>query len=157
VREVLWRLSSASHGRSTALAAGVVVSLLAAGCATPIGVEQIRPDEANRELTASVLTSGRPSVAAQEFLYRLDLSEKYRADPASAIHELHAGLGQADESSRLFALAELSFAYAAHGGDRSYHLACGADRKSKRGSRSESFRLWQIPARSLAGATVGRP
>jgi hypothetical protein len=59
-----------------------------------------------------VLTSGQPGAAAREFLYRLDLSETYRANPAIAIHELHAGLGQGDESSRLFALAELSFAYA---------------------------------------------
>jgi len=125
-REALWRLSSASHGRSTALAAGLVVSLLAAGCATPIGVKRIRPEEANRQLTANVLTTGKPGATAQEFLYRLNLSEKFRADPANAINELHAGLGQVDESDRLFALAELSFDYAEHGGARSYYLASAA-------------------------------
>jgi hypothetical protein len=126
VREALWRLSSVRHGRSTALAAGLAVSLLAAGCATPIGVKRIRPEEANRQLTASVLTTGKPGAPAQEFLYRLGLSEKYRADPASTINELHAGLGQLDESDRLFALAELSFDYAEHGGERSYYLASAA-------------------------------
>ena len=125
-REALWRLSSASHGRSTALAVGLVVSLLAAGCATPIGVKRIRPEEANRQLTANVLTTGKPGATAQEFLYRLNLSEKFRADPANAINELHAGLGQVDESDRLFALAELSFDYAEHGGARSYYLASAA-------------------------------
>ncbi len=123
MREVLWRLSSAHHGRSTALAAGVVVSLLAAGCATPVGVMRIRPEEANRQLTASVLTTGDPGASAHEFLYRLNLSEQYREDPARTIAELHAGLGQADESSRLFALAELSFDYAEHGGGHPYYLA----------------------------------
>ena len=126
VREALWRLSSASHGRVPVLAAGLVLSLLAAGCATPIGVKRIRPEEANRQLTASVLTTGKPGAPAQEFLYRLNLSERYRADPANTINELHAGLGQADESNRLFALAELSFDYAEHGGARSYYLASAA-------------------------------
>jgi pimeloyl-ACP methyl ester carboxylesterase len=126
VREVLWRLSSASHGRSTALAAGVVVSLLAAGCATSVGVRRIRPEEADRQLTASVLTTGQPGAPAQEFLYRLDLTEQYREDPARTIAELHAGLGQADEPSRLFALAELSFDYAGRGGARPYYLASAA-------------------------------
>ena len=125
VREALWRLSSASHGRVPVLAAGLVLSLLA-GCATPIGVKRIPPEEANRQLTASVLTTGKPGATAQEFLYRLNLSEKYRADPANTINELHAGLGQADESHRLFALAELSFDYAEHGGARSYYLASAA-------------------------------
>ena len=126
VREALWRLSSASHGRSTALAAGLVVSLLAAGCVTPIGVKRISPQDANRALTANVLTTGEPGAPAQEFLYRLNLTEKYREDPAGTIAALYAGLGQADESNRLFALAELSFDYAEHGGGRSYYLASAA-------------------------------
>jgi pimeloyl-ACP methyl ester carboxylesterase len=126
VRDALWRLSSASHARSTALAAGLVVSLLAAGCATPIGVKRIRPEEANRRLTANVLTTSEPGAPPQEFLYRLNLSEQYREDPAKTIAELHAGLGQADESSRLFALAELSFDYAEHGGGQPYYLASAA-------------------------------
>jgi len=126
VRESLWRLPSASHGPSTALAAGLMIGLLAAGCMTPVGVKRIRPEEANRQLTASVLTTGKPGAPAQEFLYRLNLTEKYREDPAGTINELHAGLGQVDESSRLFALAELSFDYAEHGGARSYYLASAA-------------------------------
>ena len=111
-----------------ALAAGLVMSLLAAGCATPVGVKRIRPEEANRQLTASVLTTGEPGAPAQEFLYRLNLTEKYREDPAGTIAELHAGLGQADESDRLFALAELSFDYAEHGGGPSYYSRLGGVR-----------------------------
>ncbi len=104
----------------------VGVAVLAAGCATPIGVKRISPQEANRSLTANVLTTGKPGASAQEFLYRLDLTEKFREDPAGTINELHAGLGHADESDRLFALAELSFDYAEHGGGRSYYLASAA-------------------------------
>jgi len=126
MNESLRRLPAASHGRVPALAVGLVVSLLAAGCATPIGVNRIRPEEANRQLTATVLTTGKPGAPAQEFLYRLNLTEKYREDPASTINELHAVLGHTDESNRLFALAELSFDYAEHGGARSYYLASAA-------------------------------
>ena len=84
------------------------------------------PEDANRQLTASVLTTGDPGASAHEFLYRLNLSEQYREDPAKTIAELHEGLGQADESSRLFALAELSFDYAEHGGGHPYYLASAA-------------------------------
>ena len=114
------------HTASVALAAGLLGSLLAAGCATPVGVMRIRPEEANRQLTASVLTTGQPGAPSQEYLYRLNLSERYREDPAQTIAELHAGLGQADESSRLFALAELSFDHAEHDGAHSYYLASAA-------------------------------
>jgi hypothetical protein len=103
LREALWCPSSVSYGRSTALAAGVVVSLLAAGCMTPIGVKRISPQEANRALTANELTTGKPGAPTREFLYRLNLTEKYREDPAATIAALHSGLGQADESNRLFA------------------------------------------------------
>ena len=112
--------------RWLALAMSAGLALLAAGCATPIGVKRISPQDANRALTANVLTTGEPGATAQEFLYRLNLSDKYREDPASTIAELHAGLGHVDESNRLFALAELSFDYAEHGGDRSYYLASAA-------------------------------
>jgi pimeloyl-ACP methyl ester carboxylesterase len=120
------RASKRRPSRSTALAAGVVVSLLAAGCATPIGVKRISPQDANRALTANELTTGKPGAPTQEFLYRLNLTEKYREDPAATIAALHSGLGQADESNRLFALAELSFDYAEHGGGHSYYLASAA-------------------------------
>jgi hypothetical protein len=126
VRKGPQHLASARHGHPTTLVAGLLASLLAAGCATPTGVKRIRPEEANRQLTASVLTTGEPGPLAQEFLYRLNLSEKFRKDPANTINELHAGLGQVDESNRLFALAELSFDYAEHGGARAYYLASAA-------------------------------
>lgn len=105
---------------------GSGVAVLAAGCATPVGVKRLQPEEANRQLTASVLTTGTPGAPAQEFLYRLNLSDKYREDPAETIAALHAGLGQADESDRVFALAELSFDYAERGGGPSYYLGSAA-------------------------------
>jgi len=104
------------------LGLAAVASVFATSCATPVGVRRIGPQEANRMLTATVLTSGEPSALAREYLYRLSLADRYREDPAGTIATLHEGLGQADESRRLFALAELSFDHAERSGDRSYYL-----------------------------------
>jgi len=101
-------------------------ALLAGGCATPIGVKRMSPLDANRSLTATVLTAGELDDAAKQYLFRLNLTERYAEDPAGTIGMLYSGLGQVDESDRLFALAELSFHYAGHGGDRSYFLASAA-------------------------------
>ncbi|MBI1818471.1 MAG: alpha/beta fold hydrolase [Deltaproteobacteria bacterium] len=89
-------------------------------------MKRIRPEEANRALTANVLTTGEPGAPAQQFLYRLNLSERFAKDPVATIGVLHSGLGQADEADRLFALAELSFDCAERSGDRSYYLASAA-------------------------------
>ena len=125
-RTTRWALQRLLEKRWLPVAGVTIVVLLAVGCATPVGVSRIEPHDANRSLTANVLTTGTPSATSQEFLYRLDLSEEYLEDPARTIAELHAGLGQVDESSRLFALAELSFAYAEQSDDRSNHLAAAA-------------------------------
>ncbi len=98
-------------------------ALLTASCAPPIGVRRIRPEEANRALTASVLTTGEPGATSSEYLYRLDLARRYREDPAGTLATLHAGLGSLDEPDRLFALSELSYAYAERGGGQPYFLA----------------------------------
>lgn len=113
-----------SHIRILALS--TCLALLAAGCATPIGVRRISSRDANRALSANVLATGTLDAPAKEFLYRLDLSEKYEEDPAGTIALLHAGLGQADERRRLFALAELSFDHADRGGGQPYYLASAA-------------------------------
>jgi pimeloyl-ACP methyl ester carboxylesterase len=104
----------------------LMFTLAAASCATPIGVKKMSPEEANRSLPQSALTNGKPSELSRQLLYRLDLVERAKEDPAGALKVLHAGLGQVDESGRLMALAELSFIYAAQSGNRSYDLAAAA-------------------------------
>jgi len=99
---------------------------LATGCATRIGVRKESVAEGNSFRTQSALTNGRPSQTSMQYLYRLDLVERAKEDPQAALTELHAGLGQVDEPARLMTLAELSFIYAAHSGDRSYDLAAAA-------------------------------
>src|SRR5579862_4647319 len=109
-----------------AFALGVVCAVALAGCATPIGVKRLSPEAANRALSASILTTGKPDAAAQQLLYRLNLAERYVDDPAGTIAEICSGLGERDEPQRLFALAELSYDYSQRAHDRSYALAAAA-------------------------------
>jgi pimeloyl-ACP methyl ester carboxylesterase len=104
----------------------LLLVLAIAGCATPVGVTRVTPEQATRARTQNVLTNGKPSPASAQFLYRLDLVERAKTDPEGTLKVLHAGLGHADESARLMALAELSYIYATQSGNRSYDLAAAA-------------------------------
>jgi pimeloyl-ACP methyl ester carboxylesterase len=99
------------------------VALLAAGCATPVGVRHLDPKEVQRTLTANVLSSDEVSAPTAQILNRAGLGEKFRSKPAEVLASLHQGLPTASETDRLFALAELSFAYASKKGPRPYYLA----------------------------------
>jgi pimeloyl-ACP methyl ester carboxylesterase len=107
-------------------AACAVLSILLIGCVSPIGVNRISLQEANRSLNANVLTTGNVGTEANQFLSRLNLVERYQDDPVGTIAAIYSGLGQADDSSRLFVLAELSFAYAQRTRNRSYFIATAA-------------------------------
>src|SRR5208337_175878 len=50
----------------------------------------------------------------------------FRSDPQTVLAELNSGLGKPDERDRLFALSELSFAYAEESRNQSYYLASAA-------------------------------
>jgi len=75
--------------RVRVVAMSVGFAALVAGCATPIGVKRISPQDANRTITANVLTTGAPSEAAQEYLER---HLKARIPEAcAAVHGGHLG------------------------------------------------------------------
>jgi hypothetical protein len=101
----------------------VVVVLLANGCATPVGVRRMDPQEVQQSLTANVLSSDTLSAPTTQILNRAGLKEKFRNDPEEVLAALHRGLPTAGESDRLFALAELSFAHASRNDARPYFLA----------------------------------
>jgi pimeloyl-ACP methyl ester carboxylesterase len=109
--------------RAASLAASAALAVLVSACATPIGVRTVSPAEAERLLTSNVLSARRPSSWSAQFLARLGLTSRFEDEPAAVLAELHQGLGGLDESRRLFALAELSFAHADRSGDRSRFLA----------------------------------
>jgi len=97
--------------------------LLSNGCATPVGVERVDEQAAQRELTANILSTDKPSEYSKQVLERTGLAQLFRDDPQRALGELYSGLGKPDERDRLFALAELSFAYAEEAKNQSYYFA----------------------------------
>jgi pimeloyl-ACP methyl ester carboxylesterase len=101
----------------------LVAVLFLAGCATPVGVRPLDSKEANRRLTESVLSGGKPSAPTLEILNRAGLDKKFQSEPTEAIAALHQAIPTAREADRFFALAELSFLHATQSGDRPYYLA----------------------------------
>ncbi len=101
----------------------VFLAMFLGGCATPVGVRQLDPKQVQRNLTTSILSSDELSSHTQQILNRADLAAKFKKQPAEVLAALHKGLPTASEADRLFALAELSYAYASKGGPQSYFLA----------------------------------
>jgi pimeloyl-ACP methyl ester carboxylesterase len=97
--------------------------LFLSGCATPVGVKHLDPKQVQRNLTTNILSSDELSAPTQQILNRSNLSEKYHSQPEVVIAELIKGLPTATEADRLFALAELSYAYASEKGPREYFFA----------------------------------
>jgi len=115
-------------GQSASLLSLVVafVVLFGSGCATPVGVKRLDEQAAHRELNSNVLSTGKPSDYSTQLLERTALSERFDSDPQTVLAELNSGLGKPDERDRLFALSELSFAYAEDSRNQSYYLASAA-------------------------------
>jgi hypothetical protein len=80
--------------------------LLVSACATPIGVSRVDTQAVYRSLTASVLSTDRPSAPTEQVLVRTGLAQRFHEDPY-----------------RLFALAELSFLHAEATHQPAYYLA----------------------------------
>jgi pimeloyl-ACP methyl ester carboxylesterase len=85
--------------------------LLLSACATPIGVVRVDTQSVYRSLTASVLSTGRPSAATEQVLVRTGLAQQFQSDPEATLAALR-GTGVDLSHDRLFALAELSFVHA---------------------------------------------
>ena len=108
---------------TTAFVLFAIALFLLAGCATPVGVKHLDPKQVQRNLTANILSSDEFSAYTQQILNRSNLSEKFQSQPEEVIAELHKGLPTASETDRLFALAELCYAYASEKGPREYFFA----------------------------------
>jgi pimeloyl-ACP methyl ester carboxylesterase len=105
----------------------VAALALALGCGSiPVRVERADPRDVHRELTATVLTTGKPSMRTMQLLERLALRERFAKDPAGTLQVLHAGLADAGDHRRLSALGELSFYHATKTGDRRYFILAAA-------------------------------
>jgi len=82
------------------------------GCAPPIGVTRVSPEQAYQIATRSPLSGEENSNAAITVLQRYDLASLYEKDPAAALHQLHQQALKDDRRDLLFALAELNYSWA---------------------------------------------
>jgi pimeloyl-ACP methyl ester carboxylesterase len=98
--------------------------LVVAGCAAPIRVTKVTPEQSYRELTQNALSTDEPSDASMIVLRRFALAKQFADDPGAAIQALHAAAATAPgRSDTLFALAELSFLHARRTHSRPHYLA----------------------------------
>jgi pimeloyl-ACP methyl ester carboxylesterase len=84
---------------------------LLSGCATPVGVTSVTPQEAFFDTYANPLNAGVASDQAKYVLSRYDLLAKFEKSPAAAIAELHEKALQEERRDILYALAEVSYLY----------------------------------------------
>jgi pimeloyl-ACP methyl ester carboxylesterase len=109
------------HLARAALAALTLV--LAAACATPVGVDPAPPQALPRRLAANAVTGEEPSIYSDQVLQRFNLRARFRKDPSAALAELHRSLATEGAENRLFALAELSYLHARQARAHPYYLA----------------------------------
>lgn len=114
--------TDSGYGRLT-VAILLTISLLLAGCATPMGVRKVVPRDSYADSLTSPLTNGVASNAATIILRRFDLVDKFQSEPAAVIRQLHAGALNDDRNDILYALAELCYLY----GERLQKSDDGAD------------------------------
>jgi len=87
----------------------LLVALLLAGCASPIGVKQVSPRDSYADSMANPLTQGVTSNAANIVLWRFDLAGEFEREPAAVVKLLHEQALRDPRADTLYALAELSY------------------------------------------------
>ncbi|MEJ2476007.1 MAG: hypothetical protein P8Y40_00600 [Desulfobacterales bacterium] len=99
---------------SSRLCLFLLVVLLLAGCATPIGVREVAPRESYRQSMTDVMTDGVTSNATNIVLHRFNLTAEYKKNPAESIKALHTRALHDKRRDIIYALAELSYLHAEH-------------------------------------------
>lgn len=89
----------------------LLIVLLLAGCATPMGVNKVSPRESYRNSMENALTDGVTSNATNIVLQRFDLTKEFKSHPASVIEQLHDKALYDERRDTLYALTELSYLY----------------------------------------------
>lgn len=87
----------------------LLLGTLLGGCAAPIGVSTVSPQESYTLRTENAVGAGKVSTRTKSVLQRYNLLELQAADPLDAIMQLHQISKSDDRRDILFALAELSY------------------------------------------------
>lgn len=85
------RSGSAFRRRSRQVLVAFLAAVVFTGCATPVGVRRMDPEEANRKLTGSVLAGANLSAPTMQILNRSGHADKIQEKPAEAIAAIMAG------------------------------------------------------------------
>jgi hypothetical protein len=85
------------------------LALLLAGCATPIGADQVSTRQAYAQVQANALRNGKPSAVTEAILHRNDLDHLAARHPDEAVRQLHRKALATGDRNLLFALAEMSY------------------------------------------------
>ncbi|MCX6927353.1 MAG: hypothetical protein NT154_29735 [Verrucomicrobia bacterium] len=106
------RVSAASTlQRFNALTYFTLLTLLVAGCTTPIGATKTSMRVAYRQANASAM-EGEVSSESRLVLHRYDLDKQFASHPADVLKFLHQKACQDDRRDLVFALAELTYLHA---------------------------------------------
>jgi hypothetical protein len=100
-----------------------LVLLLGAGCATPVGSDRTEPGPIQRQLSASVLSTGRLSAQALQVLDREALRDRVEDDTEGVLRDLLSSFRAREDDDVLYALAEVSYFHAERGSDVGYYLS----------------------------------
>jgi triacylglycerol esterase/lipase EstA (alpha/beta hydrolase family) len=111
----------AAASRALPLAAALLCAL--AACSTPVGSEPASAERVQRELEASVLSTGRLSAPTLQTLERLGLRDLVRAERDRTLDAMLRAFRADRDPDLLYALAELSYLHAGETGRREVHLA----------------------------------
>jgi pimeloyl-ACP methyl ester carboxylesterase len=91
---------------------GLLLIFLLSGCAPPIGITKVTPQESYQIATTNPLSqAGTLSNKAKVVLHRFNLLEVYDSNPQQALLNLHKIALTDERRDLLFALAEISYAY----------------------------------------------
>jgi pimeloyl-ACP methyl ester carboxylesterase len=91
---------------------GLLLIFLLSGCAPPIGITKVTPQESYQIATTNPLSqAGTLSNNAKAVLNRFNLLEVYDSNPQRALLNLHKIALTDERRDLLFALAEISYAY----------------------------------------------
>jgi triacylglycerol esterase/lipase EstA (alpha/beta hydrolase family) len=114
---------SPAERRSCAVVALLVfaVGVGLVACGTPVGVKRMDPTMVQRQLTRSILSSDSLSNSTKNALFQHDLTLRWEDDPAGAIAVLQDAVARGTaRRNDVYALAEVSFAYAEARNDPAY-------------------------------------
>jgi hypothetical protein len=91
---------------------GLLLNVLLTGCAPPIGITKVTPEESYQIATTTPLSQvGTLSNKVKAVLHRYNLLEIYDSNPQQALLDLHKIALTDERRDLLFALAEISYAY----------------------------------------------